>query len=198
MAGCLRVRRRPPPVQLKATGVTLGRSMPESGAGAGSGRRPGCLGRLPRNRTCAVRIRLFGMAGYYPPSPAGSRPRGSQRQTKLRRGVDGSILAGPTLFSLLFAFRAFCSRDVDRSISLLHSAPRCRGFSAVAKFSLCCRSSSLTGTAFPPSDIRVFRVWPRFPGAFGTMRSSDFCWAIGFRLSSYDLPLSRSPAALAG
>ena len=39
------------------------RSAPETGR---SGRRPGCPGRLPRNRTCAVRIRLFGMTGYYP------------------------------------------------------------------------------------------------------------------------------------
>ena len=31
-----------------------------------SGRRPSCLGRLPRNRTCAVRIRLFGMTGNDP------------------------------------------------------------------------------------------------------------------------------------
>ena len=40
MAGCVRVRRLPPPVQLKATAVTLGRSMPESGAtqGGGAGR----------------------------------------------------------------------------------------------------------------------------------------------------------------
>jgi hypothetical protein len=71
---------------------------------------------------------------------------------------------------------------VDRSPSLLLSDLRCRGFSAATKFSLCCRSSSLTGTAFPPPDLREFRVWLRFPGAFGTMRSSDSCWVIGFRL----------------
>jgi hypothetical protein len=37
VAGCVRVRRRPPPVQLKTTAVTLGRSVPESGAAAGRG-----------------------------------------------------------------------------------------------------------------------------------------------------------------
>ena len=31
-----------------------------------SGRRAACAAHLPQNRTCAVRIRLFGMAGYYP------------------------------------------------------------------------------------------------------------------------------------
>jgi hypothetical protein len=34
--------------------------------GRASGRRPSHPERLPRNRTCAFRIRLFGMTGYYP------------------------------------------------------------------------------------------------------------------------------------
>jgi hypothetical protein len=75
-----------------------------------------------------------------------------------------------------------CSLDWDRSLSCLPSATRLRAFPAVAKFSFSCRSLALTGTAFPPPALRVFRVAPPFPEAFGTMRFSDSCWVFGFHL----------------
>jgi len=122
-----------------------------------------------------------------------AKPDEAVKNACSRRSTTSSILAGPTLFNLTFVFGTFCTLDGGRPPSRLLSAPRpaARGFSAVTKFSLRCRPSSLTGTAFPPPDQRAFRVALRFPAAFGTMRSSDSCRVIDFR------PFVLRPAASA-
>ena len=101
-----------------------------------------------------------------------------------RRSITSSIVAGPACLALLFGFDAVRGFRPDRSLRSSRPTPRStRGFSVVPKFSSSCRSSPLTGIAFPPPWCSSPRVWVEFPRPSGTVRSSDFCWVIGFRLS---------------
>jgi len=100
-----------------------------------------------------------------------------------------------TLFGCLRSFAPFAVRC--GSVPSLLPRPRVAASFRLLEFSLCCRPSSLTGTAFPPPVKRVSGFGPGFPG-FRYHSSSDSCWASVFVFSSYDLPLSRNPAGLVG
>jgi hypothetical protein len=64
---------------------------------------------------------------------------------------------------LSFAYSAFCSKRVNRSTHLLLSAVHFRTLSAFTKCNLSSRSCSLTGTAFPPSGLRIPKFGCGFP-----------------------------------
>jgi hypothetical protein len=174
------------------------RRRPPEASRAASGRRPGFPGHLPQNRTCAVHIRLFGAAGYYPhcrPAYDLADPSGSKSCT----GAATSIVTGPGIRNLVPAFGAFGCRGVDRSTSPRPLAPRSdRGLSAVAGNSVSCWSTSLTETAFPPPRRRGSRVPPGFPWSPVLRSLPTSAGPSAFVLAFYGLPPARNPADLSG
>ena len=173
-------------------GVSCGSSIRSLALAQGrvaSSRRPGCPGRLSRNRTSAVHIRLLGMPGYYPRHRPGLDLAVFQCQ-HIR--CTGAIMSDPNWAThsrrqdlLVLALRL--RHRVRRSPSLVTSRSdddtsilRCRSFSCLeAPGELPCLF--VDRDRLPSPEVLTPRVGTAFRPPSGTARSSFLCRAIGFR-----------------